>query len=396
MINWSDKRRLDLVHLDTLYANTIGTKIINDSSLIGKKVNKERVDQLFYNIDPELGFVASCQCGAYRGNYYSGHKCSYCGTIVSSEFTNDMTHTNWIVLPDNVPPILHPIFYLVFKEWLGKTKSGNPKIKGKIPVIQAILSPNETLPPALKTHVRKQSFSYFYKHHEEIMDFLFTTYKPTKKNAQTPFVRLMYEENKDKMFVRKIPLLHPSLTPIAKEGKIKAIDPAANIAMSAITNASIMGFESRRCLTESKYIDKMLWKICADLSQYVEQIITKKFGDKYAHVRRHMMGSRIHYSARSVIVPIVGSHRGDEIHLPWKIVLGGKKNEILNVLMNRKGLTFNEALAKYMKALVIYDDDIYKILMSLMKECPYKSFPVLCGRNPKNLGKVLGTRLVII
>lgn len=393
----SKKRRLALLDMEKLFAETTGVHILNDSSFTGRKINDERVAQLFYDIDPELGFVASCECKKFRGNYYTGHKCPYCGTTVSSEFTTDMTHINWIVIPDNLPPIIHPVFYLVLKDWLGKTKATNQKLQAKIPLIQAILDPSEPLPMTVRSHIKKQGFRYFHDHVDDIMDFFFNIYKQTKSmNKATPFVRELFREYKHLMFIRKFPTLHPSLTPISKEGKVRSIDPAAAYVMSATSNASILGFESRRCLTESKYDDKMLWKVYQDLISYVELIISKKFGGKYAHVRRHIMGARIHFSARSVIVPIVGPHRGDELHIPWKVALGGLKNEILNVLWNRKGYSFQEALEKYTKALVVYDDEIYKICLLLIKECPYKGLPVLFGRNPKTLARFMGARLATI
>ena len=72
----------------------------------------------------------------------------------------------------------------------------------------------------------------------------------------------------------------------------------------------------------------------------------------------------------------------DEIHLPWSIALNGLKNEILNVLMNREGYVLNDALAKFMRALTIFDEHIYDIVNMLIKECPFKGIPILVGRNP--------------
>lgn len=380
---FSPKRIARLVDFGKLYRNATGAKILNDSTFSGRKINEERVSQLFYDIDPELGFVAACECRAHRGNYFAGHVCPYCNTTVSSEFTRDMSHVNWIVLPEHVPPVIHPVFFTILKEWLGKTMTVSTKKRGKVSLIQAILDPSEELPHSVRSHIHKQGFKYFYEHHEEIMDFFLNTYKPTKKKKkENALIKMLYDQYKDILFIRQIPTLHPSLTPIAKEGKMKAIDPAAACIMAAISDASILGFESRRCLTETKYVDKMLWKVYMNFIMYVEMIVTKKYGEKYGHVRRHMMGARIHYSARSVIVPIVEPHRGDEIHIPWKIALGALKNEILNVLINRKGYDFNTALLKYVKALARYDDDIYKVMMTLQKECPYKGFAVLAGRNP--------------
>lgn len=378
-----NKRLIRLSNFDALFHAATEVKILNDSHLTGKKINEDRINKLFYDIDPDLGFVASCKCKEYRGNYYLGHKCPYCFTTVSHEFTEDMSHTNWIVLPDVAPPVLHPIFYLILREWLGKTKSANPKIKPKIPIINTILNPSETMPVVMKPHIKQQGFKYFYNHFDEIMNYLFTIYKPvTKTNVTTDYVRAIYEKYRNEMFVRRIPILHPSLTPMAKEGKVKAIDTAAAWAMSAISDVSTLGYEARRCLTEKKYVDKMLWKVYTNIISYIEIIITKKFGDKYAHTRRHLMGSRIHFSARSVIVPITEPHEGDEIHLPWKIVIGAYKCEILNFLIRRQNYSLVDALGKYTKSLVVYDKDIHNIVLQLKKECPFKGFSVLCGRNP--------------
>ena len=395
-ISWSQKNRIRLADFSKMYSSSIGARVVNDSFLSGKKINTERIEKLFYNIDPELGFVASCECKMYRGNYYSGHKCPYCGTVVSSEFATDMSHVNWLVIPEHLPPIIHPVFFMVMKEWLGKTKSTNPKSRNKVSLMQALLDPAEELPYPVRTHIHGQGFKYFAEHHEDIMKFFLDVYRPTKNKKEVPYIRAMYDEYKHLLLIRTFPTLHPTLTPIAKEGRIRTIDPAASVIMAAMSDLSTLGFESRRCIVDSKYSEKMLWKVYNNIVTYVETIITKKFGDKFAHARRHLMGARIHYSARSVIVPIIEPHRGDEIHLPWKIALGALKPEILNVLMNRlhkqyqpdgtfvkAQYQYNEAYAKYMKALVVFDQDICDIINTLIKECPYKGLPVLCGRNPR-------------
>ena len=119
---------------------------------------------------------------------------------------------------------------------------------------------------------------------------------------------------------------------------------------------------------------------------YCETIITKKIGDKFGHIRRQVIGARVHYSARGVIVPIIYPHQSDEIHLSWKIGINILKNEILNVLMNREGYSLNDALYKFMKSLSVYDKHIHNIANMLIKECPYKGLPVLnMGRIDSNI-----------
>lgn len=394
---FSKKNLIRLIDFDKLHADSPGARALNDSDLTGRKQAAERISQAFYDIEAELGFVASCQCKEYRGNYYAGHVCKICGTVVSTEFAENIEHVNWLILPDHVPPVMHPVFFAALNSFLGKVKVNDAKLgKKSIPLLQSILDPSEELFEPVKTHIRAQGFRYFYKHCEEIMNFFFEVYPKTKSKKDVIHIRALYEEYKDRMWVKKIPALHPTLTPQAKECRVRTIDHAAGYIMSAAADLSALSYESKRCITDSKYVDRQLWKMYVNVIKYTEQILEKKFGDKYAHARRHVMGARIHFSARSVIVPIVEPHMGDEIHLPWKIALGGLKLEILNILTTRSVIdvedehgervkrphTIAEATAKYMRALVVYDEDIKKIIDLLIKECPYKGLPILCGRNP--------------
>lgn len=379
---------------DRIYQSTLGARIINDSKLTSNQVIGDYITNLFYKTDTDIGFVASCECQTFRGNYLAGHVCPYCGTTVSTQFAKNLTNTNWISIPSCMSKVIHPTFYSVMKEWLGKakykkTQDKEAKLKGKkISLIEAILNPAEQLPYDVRSGIKGQGFSYFAAHADEIMDFLLNKYKGTKTNKTTPFMKKMYEKYKNIFLVDKLPILHPSMHPLAKEGKMKAVDVSAQLILPAIVDLHTSSFSVERCVTSPKYADKALWKVYSKYIQYQEIIITKKLGDKYAHIRRHVIGARVHFSARSVIVPITTRHMADEMHLPWKMAVNGLRHEILNVLMNRRKYDYNKALSKFMKSLVVFDQDIYDIMMTLMKECSAVSptgrhgFPVVCGRNP--------------
>lgn len=383
----SKNRILRLVDYDKLFHESLGAKVINSGYAASGQAIGDHIKSLFYQIDSDLGFVPSCECQEFRGTYFLGYVCPYCGTVVSSQFANNLANVNWVGIPDNMPDVLHPVFYCVMREWIGKAKrvknGTSSKSRGrKVSLIESILNPKEELPLDVQGHIKKQGFTYFREHYEEIMDFLLNKYRGAKFNKMTPYVRKMYKMYKDRMFTNKLPILHPSLHPLAREGKMKAIDQSAGLIMPTLTDLAIAAFSSKRCITSSRYIDNTLWKSYSKYIVYLETIITKKLGDKYAHLRRHAIGARTHYSARGVIVPIVERHMSDEIHLPWSIALNGLKNEILNVLMNREGYVLNDALAKFMRALTIFDEHIYDIVNMLIKECPFKGIPILVGRNP--------------
>lgn len=375
-------RMLHIQNLQKLFDESVGARIINSSDMTDPHVMENFIKNLFYEIDSDIGFIATCECGEYRGNHYEGSVCPYCSTVVSSQFATSLSNVNWIGIPEKMPEVLHPVFYTILKEWIGKIRSVKGNRTNKVPVIQAILNPDDPLPSDIRSCVRQQGFTYFRKHFDETMDFFFNVYKPTKLSDLTPHVKYIYQTYRNQLFTDKLPILHPTLHPLAREGKIKSVDPTAGDILNAIVDLSISGFSARRCITTSTYIDKSLWKIYSKYIDYTENIIVKKLGDKYAQLRRHNTGSRVHFSLRSVIVPIVDRHMGDEIHLPWSIVVNGLKYEIINVLTRRQNYSYTAAIAKHQKSLVAFDQDIYDILDVLMKECPYKGFPVTLGRNP--------------
>jgi len=390
----SDFKKLRILDIDKLYDNTLVKRLINVESTIGKKLTPERLEQLIYNVDAALGFVASCECQKFKGNFYLGHKCPCCGTIVQSQFTDDLSHINWIELPEFLPSFIHPALYRVLTAWMGKAKY--PKMRSNIAMMSAILDPTLDLPMDIRSHISGQGFSYFEQNFDTIMDFFINVYPPTKKNRDTVMIKYIYENYKELFFIRRLPLLNPSLTPQGKEGRAKVVDKTTTYVLNAITNLSSLTFNTKRSITNKKYIDSMMCKIFADIVAYTENIITEKFGEKFAHARRHMVGTRVHWSARTVIVPIVEPHTGDEVHIPWKMALGAFKLEILNLLTNRtyrimdpetlqvtrRAYTHAEALEKYSTAMVVFDQTIYDILMTLMKESPDGVFRIIGGRNP--------------
>ena len=61
------------------------------------------------------------------------------------------------------------------------------------------------------------------------------------------------------------------------------------------------------------------------------------------------------------------------------------KFEIINILMNKRGYSYNDAVAKQVKSLVTFDQEIYDIMNELIhgwQNQGYEGVPTLIGRNP--------------
>ena len=381
----SANRIVRFTNFEKLRESIPDTRFLNEDIL--DEPNKSVLIDLLHNTKVSLDFTPTCECKLYKGVQFEGKVCPFCGTQVSSEFVENFEQKNWVRIPDNMPPILHPVFYLILRSWVGKVRTGasNTKNAGKkqrVAIIDFILNPEETLPDDLKDVIKEQGFIYFTQHFDEIMQFLLYEHPKYSNTKKTEDIRKVYEEYRDVLLIREFPIMHQSFHPTHATTKVKQIDETANIIIPAIVNLANAVFSKRKSVTQKKYIDVQLWDIYKSYIEYIKKNIEYKIGDKFALVRRHVISGRLNWSARAVISPLVCRHMGDEIHLPWDLALNGYKLEIINLLIERFSYTQNEALAKVMKGFMQYDDEIYQCMETLIKESPFKGLPATLGRNP--------------
>lgn len=379
-------RMVRLVDFDKL-CDSIGNKrFINEDIL--DNPNKAIIIDIMHNTESSLDFTPRCDCELYKGVQFEGATCPFCGSQVSSEFVTNFEQNNWIRIPDSMPPILHPIFYLMLRSWVGKVRTGAPNTKNagrkqRVPIIDFILNTEETLPEEIADGVHGQGYRYLTENFDDVMHYLLYEHPKYSKNKKTDALRKVYEEYRNILLIRKVPMMNQSFHPTHATSKVKRIDEAANIIIPAIIDLATTMFSKKRSITQGKYVDIQLWSIYKRYIDYIKKNIEYKIGDKYALVRRHVISGRLNWSGRAVISPLLCRHMGDEMRLPWDLGLNGYKLEIINLLMRDFGYSQNEALQKVMKGFVRFDDEIYSCMNKLIDECPFKGLPCTLGRNPK-------------
>jgi hypothetical protein len=400
----SVKKMIPLLDLDKLFVRSEGAECVNDITGAITNFTEHVNNKLFFNMDGQLEFSASCECGKLQGNYYEDWRCGNCGTIVSSEFIDHLSHKNWIGIPKGMPMVLHPIVYLVLRNFLGKVSHTY--------LLDILLNPTLELPAPIKPFIHGQGYTYFYNNYADILEFFFTKYPKTVKNAKNnPYYKQFFHMYHDIVFCTKLPLLDPVLHPVSKSGVNKiSIDAVASHALNAITTLTYSVYEKQKSITSKKFVDKALWKTYSNYIAYVEAIIDKKLGGKYGHLRKQMYGIRTHFSFRSVIVPHTKCHMADEIKLPWTIGVHTFKLHVLNHLVNRHKYSYANATLKISQALVKHDKFIHQILDDILREAPTRRWPneehsaymnsdfgakILFGRNPSlTHGSIFKLRVV--
>lgn len=373
-----------LIDLDKDFENNPLAKVVNNDTLVSKKLSKEFTDAIFSQSDGELGFVPTCQCGKTSGIYRKGLICPYCGTECSSQFIDSLNHISYIGIKDNFPPVLHPVWFKILRSWTSIGRKNQS-------IIDMILNPEEEMaedfmqflgstPEEIKNN---RGFKYFYEHADEILDIFLHKYnrtakKPTAK-AMIPFIR----HYRNKMFIRHLPILHSSLHPLKRDGEsLNYADNSSKEILEAIIDLSLMTFRRHAVRVSQRQLDKFLYDIYIKIINYYNLIIVEKLGKKHALLRKHVFGSRLHFSARAVITPHEKVLPMDEVVLPWSMMVNGLKLMILNHLTHRHGYHEEEALNKFMKALVQYDPLIDQIITTIIDEYPDHRLPVAVGRNP--------------
>jgi hypothetical protein len=132
---------------------------------------------------------------------------------------------------------------------------------------------------------------------------------------------------------------------------------------------------------DPKYVDKQMIVIYQLYIKYLEGVASTLLFKKTGAFRKHVLGTRSHFTARGVIIPITEPHDFDEHYLPWTIGVELYELEILAKLHN-DGYNFIRAQEIMRKARVRYVERIDNIFKVLIKESPFKGLPNLIGRNP--------------
>lgn len=368
-------KMLTLLNYDELFEKSENAKIINNSLFMSQHIAEEINNAIFSNNDGELAFTATCECQFLKGNYYIGAICPMCHTKVSTAFADKLSHICWIAVPDDLPPVMHPIVYLVLRKWSVFKINQDP-------LIDILLNPNAELPQELKDVFPNQGFHYVYNNFSYIMDVLLNKYPKTATKTSTKLVKMFLIRYKNLIFCRKLPILHNSLHVMTKSGVVKYIDNSVKDALKAALDITHTSYSLKRNVVYDKFADVSLYNSYKGYVNYINSIGQNKLGDKYALFRHHILGCRCHWSCRSVIVPHIEPRDADELIMPWNIMVQSLKLEILNRLVSKYNIDPNDAIYRHNKSFSQYDPIIAEIMNDLIKECPYKGLPLIFGRNP--------------
>ena len=355
---------------------------ISTSISLATEFSQEMIKNLFGNIKTlTFDLTASCACGHLKGNYYIGAICPKCKMLVSSIFCRDLDYRGWIIVPSFLPQIVHPQIYNVLEKYLYLPKEFRRYGKRKdLTMMDWLLDPS--LPIKEIYPNLDNGLTYFNKNMNAIFQFLFSL--PENMNEEViEFIDKYYEN----ILIDKIPVVNEYLHLITQQhensSKFQVDSSAKNIMEVYSQLCSLTVEQDLGKLLSTKSVDRRMYKIQQLFLIYPDSLIDTKIIKKPGLIRRSCISGRMHFTARSVIIPITTSHYGDEVILPWEIMVVAFKSIILNHLIFRWEYTPQEAISIQDAAIKQKNHPVVKkILRTILDECRYKGWPLVVNRNP--------------
>lgn len=370
-----DARWATLVDLDHMFAASPDAIILNKIDPTAPDYVAERNSRVYARAG-ELTFVAHCDCHELTGNQLIGIVCKDCGTAVKLDFSSDgeLEHNTWLSMHPSIQGVLHPVAYLVLSNWLAKKGSSN--------LIDIICDPQMELPPKYHGVVLERGHNYFYQNFDTIMHYLIHVDKDQVKKKNTRHIEQFLKLYRDIIFCTKLPVMSSVLHSVTSadgtaEGRQYA-DAGSAVILDAASDLANLESAIGRARPNSVYITTQ--KVYKAYIGYISDIARSRLSKKKSLIRRHMLGTRLHFSFRTVIIP--HHDRYNELYLPWAMAVNLLKLHIIGRLMNVYNMGFGEAVARQTTALMNPDPLIEQLMKEFIAETKYPGLPVLFNRNP--------------
>lgn len=325
----------------------------------------------------------ACQCGNLKGRSFKDVMCDLCKTpVTSKEYFNRF---GWIDLGEM--NIISPILYTFL---------------AKVMPIRKIIDFN-ILKPAETKEYESMGLAEFYNKYDEVFEHY------TKGSDDTNLYYRLLKENRDKIFVNRImvysielrPATIVSASPMSRKKKTekdKKNVRKTKLTFDEINNKYTNIIKNKNTYEKSKLAPKLMNNIVLDIQDKYNEIfehVIKIMSKKRGILRHYLLGYRINFSSRSVIIPGDPYHKINEIHIPYITGLEFFKFHIINILRHRKNLSYIEAHKIIKRGMRVYDQSLHDIMMHEILE--KHDVRVMFNRNPTiSFGSIIQLKLTII
>ena len=313
--------------------------IINDL-MTSSEEDKQRLKALIqknYSADL-LSNLPSCDCGAIVGEYNIGKYCQLCDTHVVAPLDSQIEPILWMRAPNGVAPLLNPVVFLILNEKFKKSSfeiiqyliNGNYRTVSKIPTIVDDMA---------RVGIER-GYNYFINNFDAIIQYL-CDHPDFRKDNDNEKLKLFLKTYRNCIFSNYLPLPNKSLLVIEETSTGTYVDPIIVGAIDALQ--TIAGIDQNDILQNQRVKENRTAKTLIELALFYDNFYRATFSGKPGVFRKHVFGTRSHFSFRAVISSITDVHTYDEIHIPWSVAVAVFRIHLFNRL-HRMGYKPNDAI----------------------------------------------------
>ena len=362
----------ELVNFEEDFKSLERPPIILNSFDTSTEEGKKKISDLIYvrYTSDVLDVTPTCLCRHWHGAEKTGELCPKCHQPVVTSTQMELKPNLWIQVPDGVEAMVNPIMWSILSyvftksgcnlvEWLAN-RSYQPEGKKSKELEK------------LKQCGFERGINSFYRNFDLIMETLLSN-KVCKIPPNTRKVtRELIDLHRDRIFTRWLPI--PSSIAFIAESTATGTyaDSGATACNDAVWTICSTNNVLQPQSVEVK--ENRTIKTIVSLAKYYEYQLSKGLGTKVGWWRKHVFGSRINFSYRTVITSISGVHDYNEIHLSYSPAVALFETFIIERLRRRinpdTGLTYSYKSAKQMvmEYTLCYSELIYSILCSIIKD----------------------------
>lgn len=370
---------LAIIDLDAMFNNLDTPPIILNNQEILTQEGRDAFDRLLYTqyTEDSLSPTPSCECGAIRGRYKLGVSCTSCLTDVSEPIKTEIDPLVWMQPPKKIKYLIPPIVWYMLTNKI--KASGFSYVKW---MTDPNYRPPGLIPPRLPWMLEqghRRGYNYFIKNFDQVMYDL--VFGDGRKKPNPAHVHL-YEvcmENRDKIFVKQIPIPSKVAFVIEESAGRRWADKTMNLAIDAVRR--MQETEATIDIISLRSLESRITKILDSMGEFYYDYLRKNWDGKTKIFRKHIFGARLHFTARGVITSLTVAHHKSELHFPWAMSLQFLKIHIANKLIHR-GYSAEAALAMINGHAYVYHPLLDEIFKELINESKYMGLPVIFQRNP--------------
>lgn len=380
----------EIIDMDELFRTIPGRPVILNDFDIKSEEDKEKIDRIlkteygsdFLNVEP------ACQCGARHGGQYIGTLCPECATMVLNVTDRPLKPSVWIKVFDGVKAFINPKVWAILSKNLTISR---------FDILEHLVNPTAPGPETSAQPVRKymelgipRGINYFVDHFDEIFQALIDgkVLRPDnqdKLNGTGKLSTLMafITQYRDRIFCHYLPL--PSKVFVITEKTPMTTFASSQVLplLNAALIVSEMHGDTRA--KSARGIQSRAMRVNALLVEYSETNFSKFFDNKkHGWIRKHIFGTRSHFSARAVIDSNHNPHDYRDIEIPWSLAVLLFRIHLISKL-TRRGYSLNESMNLLDVKTMQYDPLLDTIFQELIQESPDHHIPVLMNRNPSLL-----------